>query len=485
MHVLADASEKAIAAVSYLRTVHPDGNSETGFILGKAKVAPQHGHTIPRLELCAAVLAVEIAEIVVENFDKTFEIIKFYTDSKVVLGYIYNQTRRFYMYVENRVERIRKSTVSTQWNFVPTSLNPADQATRSVSSEDIGSSCWLQGPIRFLNTHSNLQNLESSENITSLVNPDTDNEIRPNIAVNKTEIKDASSIGSDRFQKFSNWKSLVSAIALLKRYIQSRTLKVSLKTIDVVQSLSESETFLIKTMQSEVYNLEINCIQNGHRLLKNSNIISLDPFLDKDSILRVGGRLQKSALPYQEKYPLILPGKCHLSKLLVRHFHGQVKHQGRHFTEGAIRSAGYWITGMKRLVSSVIHSCVQCRKLRGCLEIQKMADLPTDRIEPTPPFTNVGVDVFGPWSVVYRRTRGGSANSKRWAVLFTCLTTRAVHIEVVEEMSSSAFINALRRFVAIRGKVSVFRSDRGTNFVGAIDNLHIDTINVEVEKIHV
>ena len=111
-----------------------------------------------------------------------------------------------------------------------------------------------------------------------------------------------------------------------------------------------------------------------------------------------------------------------------------------------------------------------------------MADLPSDRIEATTPFTNVGVDTFGPWTVNHRRTRGGLSNSKRWAILFTCLTTRAIHIEVVDEMSSSAFINALRRFIAIRGKVKIFRSDRGTNFVGAIDKLQIDAINVEDAK---
>lgn len=161
-----------------------------------------------------------------------------------------------------------------------------------------------------------------------------------------------------------------------------------------------------------------------------------------------------------------------MSKLIVRWFHNRVKHKGRHFTEGAVRTAGYWITGGKRLVSSVMHSCVQCGKLRGRVEQQKMADLPADRLAPAPPFTNVGVDAFGPWSILTRRTRGGSVNSKRWAILFTCLSTRAIHIEVVEEMSSSAFINALRRFVAIRGKVKIFRSDRGTNIVGALESSH-------------
>ena len=101
LHVFADASEKAISSVAYIRSVKDDGTSEIGFVLGKAKVSPQHGHTIPRLELCAAVLAVEISEIVLENIDHPIETMKFYTDSKVVLGYILNQTRRFYVYVEN------------------------------------------------------------------------------------------------------------------------------------------------------------------------------------------------------------------------------------------------------------------------------------------------------------------------------------------------------------------------------------------------
>eukprot|EP00105_Crassostrea_gigas_P022480 XP_011442016.1 PREDICTED: uncharacterized protein LOC105338534 [Crassostrea gigas] len=108
-----------------------------------------------------------------------------------------------------------------------------------------------------------------------------------------------------------------------------------------------------------------------------------------------------------------------------------------------------------------------------------MADLPLDRLTPGPPFTSVGLDVFGPWPVVTRKTRGGSAQNKRWAVLFSCLTTRAVHIEVIEDMSSSCFINALRRFVALRGPVKLFRSDKGTNFIGAVNDLNVNAINVE------
>lgn len=170
------------------------------------------------------------------------------------------------------------------------------------------------------------------------------------------------------------------------------------------------------------------------------------------------------------KQPIIIPKGHHVATLLVRHFHQRVFHQGRKLTEGAIRAAGYWIVGARRLINSVIH---KCRKLRGEFCSQRMADLPKDRLAFSPAFIFVGVDTFGPWEVVHRRTRGGQAKHKRWALLFTCLVTRGIHIELIEELSSSSFINALRRFTAIRGPVQQFRSDRGTNFVGAIQDLSI------------
>ncbi|CAC5370200.1 unnamed protein product [Mytilus coruscus] len=127
-------------------------------------------------------------------------------------------------------------------------INPADQATRSVSSEDIGSSCWLQGPTKFLSGE--LQASASTETLTTLVNPDLDKEVRPIVTVTKTTIEDSHSIGSERFQNFSSWKSLVNGIAVLQRFIQSRFKKVTLQDIDVVKSLNESEIFIIKTIQT-------------------------------------------------------------------------------------------------------------------------------------------------------------------------------------------------------------------------------------------
>ena len=131
------------------------------------------------------------------------------------------------------------------------------------------------------------------------------------------------------------------------------------------------------------------------------------------------------------------------------------------------------------MITSCIHNCGTYCKLRRSREIQKMADIPPERLSLGPPFTSIGIDTFDPWEIVTRKTRGGAANSKRLAILFTCLVSRAIHIEIVEEMSSSLFINALRHFLALRGPVKLIRSDRGTDFIGTSEEMKIDTIKVE------
>ena len=473
VHVFCDASEKAIAAVGYLQGTLPDGRRSLGFVLGKAKVAPLHGHSIPRLEFCSALLAVEIAETISNHLGLALQDFRFYSDSKVVLGYIYNTARRFHTYVANRVARILSSTSSRQWSYVMTDNNPADQGTRSLRPSEMKNSTWLIGPTSLVSEVS-----ETAETY-ELHNPDSDNEIR-RITTIKTDVHVVERLGCERFARFSRWESLLKAIIFLKLVARSVSKPdIDQKNDSANKHRQDSTHFLLKNAKRESYPEEIQSLQNNKPLSNSSYIRALSPFLDDNGLIRVGGRLERAQIPYEEKHPILLPGRHHISLLLARHFHEKVFHQGRHFTEGSIRAAGYWFTGCRRLVSSLISQCVKCRKLRGNYCCQKMADLPADRLEPGPPFSNVGVDAFGPWKIVSRRTRGGIANSKRWGIIFTCLVTRAVHIEVVDSMSSSAFINALRRFIAIRGKVNIFRSDRGTNLVGAMDDLGLDRISVE------
>lgn len=474
--IFCDASTKAIAAVAYLRVTDAAGHSEVGFLFGKTKLAPKPDITIPRLELCAAVLAVELAEVMSAELDIQVDDIKLFSDSKVVLGYIFNDSRRFYVYVHNRVQRIRRSTNKSQWNYVPSDVNPADHATRAIPANQLAASSWLSGPAFLVDK----QHCHLKQEAFSLVEPATDVELRPEVVTCATNL--SFQLGSKRFERFSSWRSLTRAIARLCHIAYSFTRAAkegpchgwhNCKLLFSPDQLHHARIRILLAVQRQVYSEEIHCLQKGGQVPKQCSLSKLCPFIDSEGLLRVGGRLKKSQLTAEEGQPVIMPGKHHVTSLLIRHCHEQVCHQGRHLTEGALRSAGFWIVGGRRSVSSLVYNCVTCRRLRGREEEQIMADLPADRLSTDPPFTFVGLDVFGPWCVTSRRTRGGLANSKRWAIIFTCMSVRAIHIEVIESMDSSSFINALRRFFAVRGPVKQLRSDCGTNFVGACRELGI------------
>lgn len=485
--IFSDASTVAIGAVAYLRATDTEGQYHVGFVMGKSKLAPRPAHTIPRLELCAAVLAVELYELIKDEIDMEVDAVRFFTDSKIVLGYIHNCTRRFYMYVANRVTRIRRTTHPDQWYYVPTDLNPADHATRSIPAAQLQHSNWFSGPA-FLYRDKAANTPES--NLFTLIEPEADDEIRPEVTTLATKTSE-SQLGSQRFERCSSWKTLYRTIARLIHVAASFKGKSDdaerkgwklFKETPSMSELSQAKNVIIHSVQHKAFKEELKGQEDRQTCPKQNTLKKLNPVIDKDGLLRVGGRLSSADLSKEEKHPLIIPHTHHVATLLVRHFHEQVVHQGRHITEGAIRAAGYWIIGSKRLVSSVIHKCVTCCKLRGRLENQKMADLPADRLTPEPPFTSVGLDVFGPWTIMTRRTRGGGADSKRWAMLFTCMSTRAVHIELIETMSTDSFINALRRFFSIRGPAKLLRSDRGTNFIGACKELDINTDNTTVRN---
>ncbi|KAF1387159.1 hypothetical protein PFLUV_G00102450 [Perca fluviatilis] len=472
--VFSDASTKAIGAVAYLKTIQEDEQIKIGFVMGKSKLAPQSEPTIPRLELCAAVLAVEMAELIHDELDVKLDATKFYSDSKVVLGYIYNESKRFHVYVHNRVQRIRQSTKPEQWHYVHTEENPADHASRSVPASRLPETTWFTGP-NFLCKTSNEPEPVKSFN---LIKPDMDVEIRPEVRSCATQLKEKG-LSSERFQRFSSFKTLVRAIALLIHI--ARCQKPSnwndrckgWHKCDLSRTpdeLCQAKEVIIRAVQKEAFKKEFEALETSKPVPLNSSLYRLSPMLQNDLIC-LGGRLKNANLNIGEKNPVILPKDNHVSLLLVRHHHAEVKHQGRHLTEGAVRAAGLWLLGGKRIINSILHKCVTCRRLRGKFQQQRMADLPPERLKTCPPFTYVGLDVFGPWVICTRRTRGGQAESKRWAIMFCCMSSRAVHIEVIDSMDTSGCINALRRFFAIRGPAKQLRSDCGTNFIGACKEL--------------
>ena len=431
--------------------------------------------------------------------DIPIDSINFYSDSQAVLGYLANTTRRFFVYVSNRVARVLSSSTAAQWFFVPGEHNPADLGTRSLGAHQLNDSTWLTGPNSLFSEESN--KLDPVFVPCNKTPPclDTDPEIRPVAKVYATQ--QTSSLGNHRFLRFTSWYMLTAVVARLKNRARSKSRKegnasgpptnveandasppfnsktgtLEGATLMVTphnkilspDDLHQSELFIIKEVQNECFGREITGLKKGIPAHRSSSLASLNPFLDEHGILRVGGRLKNSSENYEEKMPILLPKNHHISTLLVHKFHEQVKHQGRHLTHGALRAGGFWIINGKSLVHNILAKCVECNKHRRPLQKQQMADLPIERVTPSAPFTHVGVDVFGHWPIKTLKTRGGALQSKRWACLFCCFSTRAIHIEVLESMDTSCFINALRRFFALRGPATSLHSDCGTNFVGA------------------
>ncbi|XP_073667523.1 uncharacterized protein [Paramisgurnus dabryanus] len=457
LHHFSDASASGYGECTYLKAIDTSGNVHCSLVMGKARVAPTKITTIPRLELSAAVVAVQTSDLLrkeleINNLDEYF-----WTDSRVVLGYINNDAKRFHVFVANRVQRIKQSTDAKQWRNVTSEENPADYASRGLTAEELISSNWFTGP-KFLWR----EELPRDVKVEEIV--DNDPELRK-AQVHKTQTNEESSL-LDRLQKFSDWSRLIKAIARLQR--RAKELKDVSPRVNEATSIEErknAELTIIKMVQQSAFYDEIQRLQQQKEIESNNStnkLHRLNPFLDEHGILRVGGRLAHAALHPHVKHPAILPQHSHISLLLIKHYHERVYHQGRGMTINELRSNGYWIVGCSKVVSSYIYKCTRCRKFRRGTEEQKMANLPPERMEATPPFTYCGMDCFGPFYI-----KEGRKELKRYGLLFTCMCSRAVHVEMLDDLSTDAFINALRAFIAIRGPVRQLRSDQGTNFVGA------------------
>nr|XP_054763858.1 uncharacterized protein LOC129270512 [Lytechinus pictus] len=174
--------------------------------------------------------------------------------------------------------------------------------------------------------------------------------------------------------------------------------------------------------------------------------------------MRVGGRIDKAAVPDEIKHPVIMPRNSHMTTLLIRHKHEQVNHMGRGITHNQLRQNGYWVIGGSSAVSSIISKCVLCRKMRGPLQQQKMADLPKDRLEPAP-HSHIVL-----WITLDLSTSKKRSIVKRYGVLFTCMASRAIHLEAANSLTSSSFHQLPPAVPHCRGPVRQIRSDRGTAF---------------------
>lgn len=202
-----------------------------------------------------------------------------------------------------------------------------------------------------------------------------------------------------------------------------------------------------------------------------SKLTSLNPFLDEVGILRVGGRLQLSDIANNMKHPVIIPRKSPLTNLLIADAHERTMHGGPQIMITFLRTK-YWIIDCKNLTKYYVRKCVICLRNNARTSHQLMGQLPAARVSACRPFIQSGVDYAGPISL--RTSKGrGHRSYKGYICLFVrvCMATRAIHIEVVSDMTSQGFLSAFKRFVARRGHCTDLWSDNGTNFVGASRDL--------------
>lgn len=490
LHNFSDASGEGYGAVTYLRVVNEAGNVHCAFLMGKSRQTPQKSVTIPRLELSAAVVATRLNKMMQHELDVALEEEFFWTDSTCVLSYITNKEKRFQTFVANRITTIHEGSRPDQWNYVDTDSNPADDASRGLSAEDIiHQSRWINGP-PFL--------WEAEDRWPK--RPEISVEIKeddPEVKRERKTFSVASTVEADFLnrvvQSCSSWYKLKKLMAWILRYRSNLlrecrrrkegTAKVLVSEIPSpisVEEMHSAEIEVLKYVQRQCFREELVCLQGKESKVelkksdrarrtgsvkKSSSIAKLDPELC-DGLLCVGGRLRHAPIEQEQRHPVILPKKHHVVDLIVRHYHLLSGHSGQEYVLSLIRKS-YWIIKGRVAVRRVVNRCFSCRRRQAPFKTQKMADLPADRVTPNkPPFSFVGVDCFGPFWVKRARSQ-----VKRYGVLYTCLATRAIHLEVAQSMDTDSFLNSMRRFIARRGVPEVMRSDNGSNFVGGCKEL--------------
>ena len=475
IHHFADSSDYAYGTCSYLLQRDDRGNVGVSLLMAKSRLAPLKKITIPRLELAAATLAVRQNGLIQSELDMTIDETHYWSDSMIVLKYIANDDKRFHTYVANRLEIIRSGSNPNQWHHVDTKSNPADHASRGLSARQLISKEWLCGPAFLSQPNTQWPEFKDTDLDTS------DPEVKKKVQV--FTVTPGESPTDRLLHAFSTWHKLRISIAwmlVLKDILHNKCDPI--KRLDG-KLMKRAETAIVGYVQQTVFPDEVNDLVSQKEVSNASRLASLKPFM-QNGIMLVGGRLVNSSIDDQIKHPMILPGEHHVTMLIIRNTHETTGHCGREYLLAELQQR-YWIIGARAAIRKVIGSCIVCKRRDKAACQQQMADLPADRVTPgDPAFTHSGVDYFGP--ILVKRGRG---TEKRYGCLFTCLATRAIHIEIAHSLEADSFIKCLQRFMARRGKIKSLRSDNATNFIGAdrelrkeIDNLDIKAVQSALNK---
>ena len=456
LHGFCDASQVAYAGVVYLRAVYEDTSTSMSLVFFKTRVAPLTTATIPRLELCGAQLLSKLLQTVRDSLYIPLHGVFAWCDS-ITLSWIHTTPSKLKTFVANRVADTTARVPASHWRYVPMAQNPADIASRGADPKELlESTQWWDGP-QWLSL--------SPDNWPvrlDLVKEKEPPDLKPRVMLARPPDEDFS-------LRFSSYNHMLRIIAWFRRFAAnaktSGTEKRMLEPMLQLQEIEESKRVLLQLSQARHFASDIATLWRSKELPTRSKIADRRPFIDQHRILRVGGRLGRADLEQSAKHPAILHRRDNLSRLMCRHIHELNQHIGPTGLLGLL-SSDYRIVGAKYLVREISRSCVTCRKVYARTSEQLMGQLPPTRLTPAPAFTHVGADFAGPFTLKKGHTRKPTF-IKAYVCLFICLSMKAIHLELVMDLTVEAFVACLKRFVARRGCPETLHTDNGTNFVGA------------------
>lgn len=459
IHGFSDASIEAYGCCLYLRCTNADGLRSSILICAKSKVAPLKVISLPKLELCAALLLSRLASKVVPKLCLVIKKSYFWTDSNIVLAWISSPSTKWKTFVAHRVGEIQESTSISDWHHVNTKENPADIISRGCCPSYLfDAPLWWNGPEWLLTDEEKWTNIKNTESSSLHVPESKGSEISVfGVAVESFSI----------LNKYSSLNKLIHVVAYcLRFYYKIIRKEEELTNILSIKEIDRARITIIKCVQKEAFTRELQDLKNLKGVAKSSKLFSLCPFLDENNIIRVGGRLKNAAsIDVFQRHPIVLPAKCHFTSLLFKSEHERCMHGGPQATLNSIRLT-YWPINGRNIARNTIHQCVTCFRYKPIVVQPIMGDLPVDRVTSNRAFLKCGIDFAGPF-LIKTNLRRNSPIVKAYVCIFVCFATKATHIELVGDLSTTAFINALNRFFDRRGKSVTIYTDNATNFVGA------------------